>query len=47
MVVSDLFLFHPENWGNDPIFDDHIFSDGLKPPTSNVFPKMVLPTNCI
>ena len=24
--------FHPEIWGNDPIFDSY-FSDGLKPPT--------------
>ena len=28
--------FHPENWGNDPTFDEY-FSDGLKPPTRDGF----------
>ena len=32
MVVSNIFYFHPEPWGNDPFW--LIFSDGLKPPTS-------------
>jgi len=30
-VVSDIFYFHPDPWGNDPIW--LIFSKGLKPPT--------------
>ena len=29
-----MFYFHPENWGRWTHFDEHIFSDGLKLPTS-------------
>ena len=43
MVVSMMFYFHPENWGNDPIWlewPEHIFSTGLfKPPTTIIRPK--------
>ena len=32
---GNIFYFHPENWGNDPIWLSHIFSDGWeKTPTS-------------
>ena len=34
MLVSNVFYFHPENWGNDPIWRAY-FSNGLKPPTSD------------
>ena len=27
-MVSDIFYFHPEPWGNDPNFDEHIFQLG-------------------
>ena len=30
--TSKILCFHPENWGNDPIWRAY-FSDGLKPPT--------------
>ena len=32
VVVSNIFYFHPENWGDDPIFDQH-FENGLNLPT--------------
>ena len=34
VVVSNICYVHPEPWGNDPQSDEHIFSDGLKPPTT-------------
>ena len=35
MVVSNIFNFHPEDWGRWTHFDEHIFSDGwVQPPTS-------------
>ena len=39
LVVSNIFYFHPDPWGYDPIWRAY-FSDGLKPPTSysNLFP---------
>ena len=34
---SNMFYVHPENWGKDPHFDEHIFENGLvQPPTSFV-----------
>ena len=33
VVVSTSIYFHPEPWGNDPIWQT-FFSDGLKPPAS-------------
>ena len=37
MVVSNIFYFHPENWGKDFQFDSY-FVTGLNPPTrSTVF----------
>ena len=36
MVVSNIFYFHPENWGTDPIWRA-FFSNGLKPPTRILF----------
>ncbi len=35
MVVSNIFYFHPETWGNDPNLTCAYFSNGLvQPPTS-------------
>ena len=39
---SKIFYFHPENWGNDPIWRAY-FSSGLKPPTRKAFGKITLP----
>ena len=43
MVISNIFYFHPEPWGNDPIWRAY-FSNGLvQPPTSTylcVYVKM-------
>ena len=36
VVVSNMFLFLPQIWGNDPIWGVY-FSIGLKPPTRRVF----------
>ena len=36
LVVSNIFYFHPENWGRWTHFDWY-FSIGLKPPTRNSF----------
>ncbi len=33
---SNIYYFHPEPWGNDPIWRAY-FSNGLEPPTSNVY----------
>ena len=31
-MVSDIFYFHPDPWGNDPVWRAY-YSKGLKPPT--------------
>ena len=35
VVVSNIFCFHPENWGRFPIWRAY-FSKGLKPPTRSL-----------
>ena len=39
---SNIFYFHPEPWGDDPIWRSY-FSKGLKPPSSIVFFEMFFP----
>ena len=34
-----MFYFHPHTWRNDSHFDKHIFSNGLKPPTTSSLPR--------
>ena len=38
--LSNIFYFHPENWGRFPIWRAY-FSDGLKPPTTKVISIIV------
>ena len=36
LATQIFFYFHPDPWGNDPIWRSY-FSNGLKPPTRNVY----------
>ena len=36
VVVSKMFYFHPENWGNDPIWRSAYFSNGLVQPSTRI-----------
>ncbi len=40
VVLSNIFYFHPENWGNDPFWRSYSWN-GLKPPTK----KIMVPQN--
>ena len=42
--TSNILYFHPETWGNDPIWRAY-FSNGLKPPTGLIWAGQSITTN--